>query len=118
MPFMKHPGHLTGVMAMSERQLSTADVRPIGDVIHDLRRLLVSQLAGAKTPPAVMAAWSTVNQCAELVRAADDFDDESPADMRYRAVKAGEHYAAATILRKVADAFGVSNFRDGSVGRV
>jgi hypothetical protein len=90
---------------------STADVRSIADVVAELRRILVCELRGAKTHPGHMAAWLVVSEASGMVWQARDIDDDTPAMVR--ATYAGEHYAAATIIRKVADAYGVSNFREG-----
>lgn len=97
--------------------VSTADVRPVGDVLKDLRNIMVRKLPGG---PDVCAAWSALCEAGELfsdavaslaeINAMGKIDE---LDERRRSRHYGQKYAAAVIIRKIADAYGVSNFRDG-----
>jgi hypothetical protein len=92
---------------------STADVRPISGVIRDLRRLLVCELDGAATHPGHMAAWSVLGECQERISMAEMIaEDRDPEESTYRLwIAHGERMTATGIIRKLADAYGVSNFR-------
>ena len=99
------------------RPVSTNDVRPIADVIAELRRLFIAKLP--TRDPGTMACWSVLNECAELIEIARDareeqYDRTDVGMQRYLAGKAGEHYVAAMNVRRIADAYGVPNFREGS----
>lgn len=99
---------------MSERRVSTADVRPIEEVVKDLRKLLVAKLP--TQDPDRFVAWSILGECQQHLLNDHERRDTStdPASRSFRMKRAGEHYVAASIIRKIADAYGVSNFRKGS----
>lgn len=92
--------------------VSTADVRPVEDVIDELRKLLVKKLPGSQ---AIHAAWGTVNRAAELIKMAKAIINEDEPTPTRRHEQYGQIYAATTIVREVADAFRVSNFKPGTV---
>lgn len=96
---------------MSEQVYTAADVRPIADVIADCRKVIVRRLPGNRM---VQATWSALNRAAEAVdmaRSALDSPHEE-GDRLYRATCAGEHYVGAMVVRGIADALDVPNFRD------
>lgn len=91
--------------------VSTADVKDIDDVIKELLALLVKRLPGGDP---IKAAWATVNEASRMItHARYVLDSEDASDvMRWRSH--GEIYATTTIVRKVADAFRVSNLKPGT----
>lgn len=93
--------------------VSTADVRPIGEVIEELARILARDLSLANPP--VLAVWETLGQCQQFLL--DDHEQRAqstdPADRLYRMKRATEHAVASGIIRRVANAYGVSTFRAG-----
>ena len=93
---------------MSREQPSTADVRPIEDVILDLQKLLIGKLP--TTNKMTLAAWGTFVEAANIHRFALLVieDRENP---RFPDKEFGEKYAADRILRKLADNLGVPNMK-------
>lgn len=88
----------------------TADVRPIPEVVEECRAWFIRLLPGSKM---LRTSWGAFCEAAELWRFANEelaeiSDDEPP----YRKWMAhGEMYAAAKVIRVVADGIGVSNFK-------
>lgn len=91
-------------MKTSEHHCSTACVRPIADVIAELRPKIQAKLPGS---PAIAASWSVLHECAEaiemgtLILAEDDLPDHT------RWSTHGEVRLASTVIRRMADAFKV-----------
>lgn len=91
-------------MEPPEHHCPTAHVRPIADVIAELRPKLMAKLPGS---PAVAASWSVLNECAGTIEMALSMlaDDDLPVHSRW--IAHGEMRVASTVIRKVADAFKV-----------
>lgn len=83
---------------------STADVRPMDDVIQDCRKLLIGKLPGNRM---VAATWGAFCEASEIYRFAQGVIDENPWQDHFRWTHMGQHYAAARMIRKIADALGV-----------
>lgn len=98
---MKKPDHLC----------STACVRPIGDVITDLRAKVQSKLPGS---PAVAATWSAVNECASRIKEANEALAEDDLSDSRRWMSTAEVSLASSILRRVADSMKVPTMHCGS----
>lgn len=106
--------------------VSTADVRPIGEVVDELRKLLARRLPGNRT---TMAAWTAVNEAARIFEHArfclaeeEKYPKERHPVLSNRVWEYHGHaYAATTIIRRVADEMGVANLgrkgvRDATLG--
>ena len=98
-------------MVSKGRPVSTADVRPIEDVIEDLRDLLVKGL-----PRKTLASWGTLGECESIIAEADWFfrdreeGDQQPSELSTW-IAHGKKYAAMRIIRKLADNHGVPNIK-------
>jgi hypothetical protein len=93
-------------MKTTEHHCSTAHVRPIADVIAELRPKLMTKLPGS---PALAASWSVLNECAETIESnatvAEITGEQLPDYSRW--IAAGETRLASTVIRKMADVFKV-----------
>lgn len=93
---------------------STADVRPIEDVVKDCQAVLVKKLPGNRQ---TMAAWTSINECARIISFAGlVLAEEEEKDRRegepwgYRTwLHIGEKQAATAIARRIADELKVPN---------
>lgn len=83
---------------------TTAHVRPIGDVITDLRAKIVGKLPGS---PAMQAAWAALNECIEAIELGTAALAELDLPDYSRWSTHGEIRLASTTIRKMADAFKV-----------
>jgi hypothetical protein len=94
------------------RDVSTADVRPIPEVIDECRAFFVRLLPGSRM---LRTSWSAFCEAAESWRSAEqevaEMEDGEPGYRRWMAH--GEMYTAAKVIRRIADGVGVSNFRKG-----
>lgn len=99
---------------MTERQVSTADVRPIEEVVKELRELLAAKLS--TNDPDRFVAWSILGECQEHLWTGHDQElmtSTDPADRQFSQSRSSGHCVAAGVIRRIADAYGVSNFREG-----
>lgn len=98
-------------MSDDPRVGTVADVRPILDVIKDVRAALVRELPGDAM---VMGCWTTINECARIIDEADAFLEGKELgasdSLNWAIFKAhGENHAAHRLVRRLADALGVPN---------
>lgn len=81
--------------------------RPIEDVVADCRKIFISKLPGNKM---VGAAWGAFCEAHELYDFAQRVIDNKKAHSDlYLWQHFGQHYAAAKVIRAVADGLGVPN---------
>lgn len=100
------------------RRVSTADVRPVTEMIPELRGLMLAKLPGDSD---VRAAWAALCEAVNLYDDAlsmllDIAPDAKGLDRMRRFQYEGQRYAAAKVIRSMADAYGVSSFREGVEG--
>lgn len=85
-------------------------VRPLDDVIRDCNTIMIPKLPGDRM---IAATWAALCEGSRLWKEAratfDDPDMQGPGTLFHRHNQAGQSYAAATIVRKIADALGVPN---------
>jgi hypothetical protein len=89
---------------------STADVRPIEEVVKDCRAALMKKLPA--TNRQTLAAWTAVNECARIISFADlvlTEEEDQPGSFDRRWVHIGEKQAASAIARRIADELKVPN---------
>lgn len=81
--------------------------RPIEDVVADCRKIFISKLPGNKM---VGAAWGAFCEARELYDFAQQvIDDKKAHSDLYLWQHFGQHYAAAKVIRAIADGLGVEN---------
>lgn len=80
--------------------------RPIEDVIEDCQKIFISKLPGNRM---VAAGWAAFCQAHELYVHAQQVIDGANHSDRFLWQHLGQHYAAATVIRKIADGLGVDN---------
>lgn len=102
-----------------ERVYSTADVRPIGDVVADLNKVIVGKLGHKKQDPYVLATWSAVCESAREYKFAEGEIEElkvlcgqdALTDTRLWLAH-GRHQMCSRIIRAIADDLGVPNMKE------
>lgn len=96
----------------------TMMVRDIGEVFEDCRAVVFKKMPG--TNRMVHATWAALVEAHNMYNFAHGVITEDGKDLsdRYVWIRHGEHYAAAMVIRKIADALGVSNFKTREVGTV
>lgn len=97
---------------MGNRLPSTADVRPIEDVIEDCKKIFIAKLPGNKFVHAGWAAFCEAWREYEFSKGIVLKDElaKSHSDS-YLWLHHGKYQAYAGILRKIADGLGVDNMK-------
>lgn len=92
--------------------ISTADVKPIEDVVAECRVWFLAKLPGNRDRAALWSAFGEAYRVFAEGRAmVEEFGGDDRYE-RYRRFQAhGEVYAATKVIRAIAEGIGVSNFR-------
>lgn len=93
--------------------VSTADVRDIGEVVDDLRKLVVRKLPG--TNKMTNAVWACLNEAAEMISFSKGVLTEDNLSDYRRWMAHGEIQACSRIIRDMAEQLGVTLFKEGTV---
>ena len=103
---------------MEERLPSTADVRPIDEVIEECRKIFIAKLPGNKF---VAAAWAAFCEAHREYEFSKGIVEEDPLARSfsdtYLWLHHGKYQAYAGIIRKIADGLGVDNMKPRSEWR-
>lgn len=100
----------------------TMVVREVGEVVEELSKMIMAKLPGS---PAMKAVWTTVCEASRMIKhaefclAEDEKEEPGQPGMLSQSFwkHHGEIYACSTIIRRVADEMGVSNFKLREVPR-
>lgn len=84
-------------------------MRPLADVTADCRKIMMGKLPGNRM---VKATWAALCEASSIARESEVLIDDDHVSDRERRIMIGERYAAARIVRKIADALGVPNVID------
>lgn len=87
----------------------TMRVKEIPELVEELNKVIMPKLPGGRERGTV---WGVLCEAARIYSFADGVITEEEAKSDSFVWKAhGEHYAAATVIRKIADGMGVDNFK-------
>jgi len=90
----------------------TMDVKSIPELFDECRAVVFSKLPGTnKFVAATWAALVEANQMYQFAHGVITKDGSDEVSERFVTTHYGQHYATAMIIRKIADALGVSNFK-------
>lgn len=98
-------------MSKSNYDPYTMVIKEIPELITELNSLIVKKLPGGRP---IATVWGVLCQAAELYRFNHGIitdEDEKARSEAFLWKAYGEHYAAAMIIRKIADGMGVDNFK-------
>ncbi len=99
-------------MALKPYDPYTMVVKDIPELVEELNKLIMPKLPGGKERGTV---WGVLCRASEMYSMAhkvviEHAEGTEPPDS-FIWTKHGEHYAAAMIIRKIADEMGVDNFK-------